>query len=109
MAKKKAKSKKKLLCGDDKIVVNDPENYARMIVPHATIDEAEAAWRGFWQEVYESRKKYRIAEAVVIGQVRWSNEGGNLMGANLTGSMGDDVSILRMMAAAYGEMKLKHD
>ncbi len=104
MAKKKA-APKEAPCEDDKTVINDPDNYARMILPHETIDEAEAAWKGFWADVYEARKKHRIAEAVVIGQVRWKDEKGELQGANLTGSMGNEVSVLRMLAHAYGEMK----
>lgn len=94
---------------DAEDVIDDPDNYARMIVPHNTPEEAAAAWKGFWDDVYEARKKHRISEAVIVGQVLWNDENGKKMGSILTGSMGNEVTVLRILAYAYGEMKVRFE
>ena len=89
----------------DKGVIYDPENYAKMCVPHASIEEAEAAWRGFWEAVYEARNKFRIQEAVVVGELSWKEPDGEAVTSIISGKMGSDVNALSMMASAYGRMK----
>lgn len=88
--------------------IDDPDNYMKMIVPHETPEAAEAAWLAFYKDVYESRKRHRIAEAVIAGELRFMHEG-KRKGVHLTGSMGNEAAVVRLMAMAYGQVKQKFE
>ena len=46
--------------------INDPDTYAELSRPFATADEADEAIVGFAAEFRELRKKYRLANVLVV-------------------------------------------
>jgi hypothetical protein len=64
----------------------DGAMYAAMVIPHETAEKANAALEGFYDELYELRCKYKLADIAVIvqdsiadsGMFLWSAHCGNI-------------------------------
>ena len=55
--------------------ISDPDNYIEMRKGYPTLEEADAAMHNFWNEFYELRNKYRIADAHVIIAITIAGKG----------------------------------
>lgn len=45
---------------------NDPENYRKMSQPHENEEAAKKALDGFYEQVSEARKKFGIADVLIV-------------------------------------------
>lgn len=68
-----------------------------------------AAYQAFWQDVYEARKRHRVVDVVLLSRMAFERPGGPTKGMDLLGNMGDESSILPMLARAYGQLRRELD
>ncbi len=67
----------------------DPNLYAELCSHQFTAEETDAALKGFWDEVYELRNKYKLRDVSIIvagnvvgqGPFMWSAHAGNQLDA----------------------------
>lgn len=81
---------------------HNPETYREMLVPHESPEVAAAAWAEFWGDVYEARKKHRITDVVMVGQL-WAKTPRGEECFRLVGGMGAESNIVTLLAWAYGK------
>lgn len=87
---------------------NDPANYAKMLEPYASNEEASAAYAAFFEELYELRNKYRIPDLFYVAEMMVSFEKGT-GSAMLSGHIGNPSRKPMLAAFGYGEAKAEHD
>jgi hypothetical protein len=80
---------------------SDPANYRAMLVPHESIDAANAAWNKFLDVVEKARKEFRIADVHVLARMHVSTEAGE-MATQASSHYGNGMEALAMLAEAYG-------
>jgi hypothetical protein len=93
-------------------LVHDPANYRRMSEPFANIDEAQTAWTAFVDELVELRKKHRIKEVFVVGEISMirNDEAGEPFesAATMAFHLGAQSETIRLAAFGYGVETERH-
>lgn len=86
----------------------DPGNYRRLSEPFPSFADAEAAVNGFWDELYELRNKWRIADIVMAMSVPLVENGAETKIVMIL-SAGSSAERLPLVAQAFGQIKEEHD
>lgn len=89
-------------------MASDYETYAEMMVPHESQEEAEKNSLAFFLGVMELRKKHRIANALIITEMRYKTDENGGASQIRTSSIGDTESALPLAAVVYGKLRQEH-
>ena len=84
---------------------NDIENYHKMSEPHETPEKANEALQKFYDEVNEARKKFNIADILVITKDSVRYESGEVGQFMQHSQYGNQLNGASMAAYAYGQLQ----
>jgi len=84
-------------------IINDPENYRKMCEPFASANEANAALEAFFADVRAARKKHRIANVLMVAELRVNYPETGEGSAMVHGFNGDVLMAVPLAAFAYGK------
>ena len=80
-----------------------PDNYRKLCEPFESLAAAEKAISGFWDEFYELRSKYKLADVLTIVRVPALAEDGEEGIVSIKMHAGDAMHEEGMAAMAYGQ------
>lgn len=84
---------------------NDPENYRKMSQPHENEEAAKKALDGFYEQVSEARKKFGIADVLIVVKDSIMHDDGREGVFFHNAQYGAQVNGVAMAAYAYGTLK----
>jgi len=88
--------------------VSDPENYYKLSEPFENSEQCNEMLEGFYNEIAELRKKYRIRDLLIVtnGSVRYDD---GKIGEFLNhSSFGSEIKQEILAAYAYGQTQSEH-
>lgn len=87
---------------------NDHETLRKVSVPFASCEEAEAAWKAFFEEVYAARVKHKITDVLLVGSFNAMMDGeeGGLFAMSSMGSVERTASL---SAWAFAQCQKTHE
>lgn len=85
----------------------DAKNYAAMSLPHENQQAAETAIEGFYDELSELRKKYKIRDCLVTIYDSKTNSDGEIGEFINSMHFGNSSHGLMMAAYTFGQLKIK--
>lgn len=84
---------------------SDPENYHNMSQPHEREDKATEALQGFYDAISEARKKFKIADVLVVTKDSLRYEDGKVGDFMQHSQFGNQLNGVAMAAYAYGKLQ----
>jgi hypothetical protein len=83
----------------------DPQTYAEMSKPHASLQEMNDAWENFRTELGELRKKHRIQDMAFVLQSSFLNSEGRRCGSMAASYFGDFHQQETLLAFGLGQAR----
>lgn len=88
--------------------ISDPENYYKMSEPFESADACNKALEGFYDEVSEIRKKYKIRDVLIITSGTVKYEDGEASEYIQCSGFGSQLRQESMAAYAFGQTQSEH-
>ena len=88
---------------------SDPENYLKMSEPFENAEAAEEALRGFYKELGELRKKYKLRDVLIVTNDSIKQDGGETGEIMQWTNFGNSKHTIHMAAYAFGAVKQEYD
>ena len=104
-----ASAKKNTIMSKIKTKIVDPDNYTQMSVPFESSELANEALSGFYNELREIRKKYKIPDVLIVTKGSVKTEDGTTGDYIQHSSFGNSLNQLPMAAYAYGQIQAEHE